>query len=223
MDCSPPGSSVQRILQARVLEWVAISFSSPWISSQYVVHLPRAFSLMEPLPAELTAVAWSPVWEGLWGRLLCPAGCPVLSHWESKLEAVKDSADSFLLSSLITVLLLFMCDFHTVSEIPAGFWYGYGVNSDFLCWCRFHPPASGFFVFSGQFMCVLCFVAKSCPTLCDPVDYSHQAPLSMGILQTRILEWVAMLSSRGSSQPRDRTQVFHIADGFFTVWATRSI
>ena len=66
-------------------------------------------------------------------------------------------------------------------------------------------------------MCVLCFVAKSCPTLCDPVDCSRQAPLSMGILQTRILEWVAMLSSRGSSQPRDQTQVFHIADGFFTV------
>ena len=43
----------------------------------------------------------------------------------------------------------------------------------------------------------------------------------MGILQARVLEWVAMPSSRGSSQPRDQTQDFHIAGGFFTVWATR--
>ena len=38
----------------------------------------------------------------------------------------------------------------------------------------------------------------------------------MGILQARILEWVAISSSRGSFQPRDQTQVFRIADGFFT-------
>ena len=43
----------------------------------------------------------------------------------------------------------------------------------------------------------------------------------MGILQARTLEWVAVLSSRDSSQPRDRTQVSHIVDGFFTMWATR--
>ena len=42
----------------------------------------------------------------------------------------------------------------------------------------------------------------------------------MGILQARILEWFAMSSSRGSSQPRDQTQVSHIASGFFTIWAT---
>ena len=43
----------------------------------------------------------------------------------------------------------------------------------------------------------------------------------MGILHTRILEWVAVLSSRDSSQSRDRTQVSHIAGRFFTNWATR--
>ena len=42
-----------------------------------------------------------------------------------------------------------------------------------------------------------------------------------GILQARILEWVAFLFSRGSSQPRDWTQVSHIAGRFFTTWATR--
>ena len=48
-----------------------------------------------------------------------------------------------------------------------------------------------------------------------------QVPLSMGILQAKILEWVARPSSRGLSQPRDQTQVSHTAGGFFTIWATR--
>ena len=42
-----------------------------------------------------------------------------------------------------------------------------------------------------------------------------------GILQVKILEWVAFPFSRGSFQPRDQTQVSHIEDGFFTSWATR--
>ena len=52
---------------------------------------------------------------------------------------------------------------------------------------------------------VLRLAAQSCLIHCDPMDLAHQAPLSMGILQARILEWVAMPSSRGSSQPRNRT------------------
>ena len=48
----------------------------------------------------------------------------------------------------------------------------------------------------------MCLVTQLCPALCDPMDRSPQAPLSMGTLQARILEWVAMPSSRGSSQPR---------------------
>ena len=42
-----------------------------------------------------------------------------------------------------------------------------------------------------------------------------------GILQARILEWVAFPFSRGSSQPRDQIQFSHIVDEFFTTWATR--
>ena len=50
---------------------------------------------------------------------------------------------------------------------------------------------------------VLCLVAQTCPILYDPWTLACQAPLSMRILQARILEWVAMPSSRGSSQPND--------------------
>ena len=59
-------------------------------------------------------------------------------------------------------------------------------------------------------------VAQSYLTLATPWTVAYQAPLSMGILQAGILEQVAMPSSRGSSQPRDRTQVSRIAAGFFT-------
>ena len=59
-------------------------------------------------------------------------------------------------------------------------------------------------------------IAQLCPTLCDPMDYTVH-----GILQARILEWVAFLFSRASSQPRDWTQVSCIAGRFFTNWATR--
>ena len=70
-------------------------------------------------------------------------------------------------------------------------------------------------------MCVLCVVTQLCPTHCDPMDGNPQDILSMGILQARILEWVAMPSSRGSSQPRDCTQVSCIAGGLFPIRATR--
>ena len=54
-----------------------------------------------------------------------------------------------------------------------------------------------------------------------PWTIARQAPLSMGILQATILEWVAISFSRGSSHLRDKTQVSHTAGRFFTVWATR--
>ena len=64
---------------------------------------------------------------------------------------------------------------------------------------------------------VLCLVIQLCLTLCDPMNCSLPGSSVHGILQTRILEWVVMPFSRGSSQPRDRTQVSRIVGGFFTV------
>ena len=61
-------------------------------------------------------------------------------------------------------------------------------------------------------------VAQSYLILCNPMEFSIEPH---GILQARILEYVAFPFSRGSSQPRDRTQVSHNAGRFFTIWATR--
>ena len=54
-------------------------------------------------------------------------------------------------------------------------------------------------------------VTQSCLTLCNPMDCSLPGSSVHGIPQARILEWVAISFSRGSSRPRDRTQVSHIA------------
>ena len=56
-------------------------------------------------------------------------------------------------------------------------------------------------------VCVCVLVTQSCLTLCDPMDYSLPGSSVRGILQSRILEWVAISSSRGSSRPRDRTHI----------------
>ena len=62
---------------------------------------------------------------------------------------------------------------------------------------------------------IIIIVAQSFLTLCEPMDTVHR------ILQARILDWVAIPFSRGSSQPRDWTWVSCIAGSFFTFWATR--
>ena len=118
MDCSPPGFSVRGILQARILEWIAICFSRR--SSQ---------------PRDQTQVS-------------CIAG--------------------------------------------------------------------RFFTYWATWVSELVKVAQSCLTLWDTMHYTVH-----GILQARILEWVAFPFSRRSSQPRDQTQVSHTAGRFFTSWTTR--
>ena len=83
-----------------------------------------------------------------------------------------------------------------------------------LCWKLFYLPT-----FNDSHKKVL--VAQSCPTLCDPMDYSPPGSSVHGILQARILAWVAIPISSSSSQPRDQTLVSCVAGRFFTIWATR--
>ena len=80
----------------------------------------------------------------------------------------------------------------------------------FCCRLRYNPLKSFGLIKS------ICF-----RYICDPMDCSPPGSSIHGILQARILEWLSMPSSRGSSQARDQTKVSHITYGFFTVWATR--
>ena len=77
---------------------------------------------------------------------------------------------------------------------------------------------------TNEIACVVCLAAQFCPTLCDPMECNPPGSSVHGILQARILEWVAISRGfsrpRASSRPRDRTQVSRIAGGFFTSWVT---
>ena len=66
-------------------------------------------------------------------------------------------------------------------------------------------------------------VAQLCPTLCDPMNCSLPDSSVHGILQARILEWVAIPFFKGSFQPRGWTHVARIEGRFFTIWATDQI
>ena len=66
-------------------------------------------------------------------------------------------------------------------------------------------------------------VAQPYPTLCNPMDCSLPGSSVHGIFQAIILEWIPISFSRGSSRPRDRTQVSRLVDRRFPVWATREV
>ena len=83
--------------------------------------------------------------------------------------------------------------------------------------CGSQPVGTGQVGFLGEMMLRLAGVCVVTSNSLEPRHAAHQAPLSMGILQARMLEWIVMPSSRGSSQSRDRTQVSCIAGGFFTI------
>ena len=70
-------------------------------------------------------------------------------------------------------------------------------------------------------LCIGGEVTQSCLTLCDPMDCSIPGSSLPGILQARVLEWVAISFSRGSSWPRDQTWVSSIPGRCFNLWATR--
>ena len=85
-----------------------------------------------------------------------------------------------------------------------------GLNSCLLHWqvesLSSEPPGKQ--ALRRVYVCV-CLITQLCLTLCNPWTATCQAPLSMGILQARILEWVTVLSCRGSSQPRDQSQILY--------------
>ena len=66
-------------------------------------------------------------------------------------------------------------------------------------------------------------VTPLCPTLCDPMDCSPAGSSVRGILQARVLEWVAISFFKGSFWLRDWTLVSCIAARYFTDWATREV
>ena len=84
-------------------------------------------------------------------------------------------------------------------------------NKEFVIWAVVSSRACFCRLYRASPLAMLCLVAQPSPTLCNPLDCSSPGSSVHRILQARILEWVAMPSCRGSSQPRDRMQVSCIA------------
>ena len=125
------------------------------------------------------------------------------------------------------------------SPCPLQRWCHPAISSSdaLFSFCPQSFPASGTFAMSQLFasgdqntgtsasiwkLCeVFMLVSQSYLILCDPMYYRPPGSSDNGILQTRILEWVAIFFSRGSSWPRDQPQVSCTASRLFTIWATR--
>ena len=163
-------------------------------------------------------VGWK---ERVWGKLTASLQAPWRS-WPIKWNPIfslswiceKYEKDACLLSRQNVPVFLFRIGFHVVklnSLISSVL-----VTIDSLMQTNSSPgktmlekPQCNSDVPSDKQTCLK--VAQLCPTLCEPMNYTVH-----GILQARMLEWVAVAFSRGSSQPRDWTQVPCIAGGFFT-------
>ena len=95
----------------------------------------------------------------------------------------------------------------TERHLYISFWYTRGAGSWSKCRldsfeCKFKKEWT---------ICMRAKLPQSCPTLCDPMDCNPPVSSDHGILQARILEWVVMPSSKGSSWPRDWTHISHVS------------
>ena len=135
-----------------------------------------------------------------------------------------------LVSSSLTLFLLKMVYFlraslsynqHIINCTDSSIQFDEFWHTNIHSWKHHH--IKNIFITPKEFLMSLCnlvpracSVAKSCPTLCDPIEGSLPGSSVHGIFQARILEWVVTSFSRGSSQPRDRTCVPALTGRFFT-------
>ena len=209
------------ILKARTLEWVAISFSNAWKWKVKVKSLSRVRLLATPW----TVAHQAPPSMGF-SRQEYWSGVPLPSPAYGPYQVLKHRRHSEIFVELITLPFYFW-----IKKISNGSRYSF--KWEHFSWTiavNDHSPTWGTSSFSVKgppakrapsHLAVQVLVVQSCPTLCDPMDCSSPGSSVHGIFQARILEWVAISYSRGSSPPRDWTQVSCVAGQVFTVWATR--
>ena len=262
IDGSPPGSPIPGILQARILEWVAISFFNAWMWKVKVKSLSRVQLLVTPWTAAHQAppsmgFSRQEDWSGVPlpspnENLLQPKKVKLGSqHTKNQLEMAHRPPDvksqltgkdpdagkdwrqeekgttedemvgcitdsmNVSLSKLWEMVkdrkawfLAFSPNWFLQSQRVGHNWateqYRPKHKTESI---NFLQGITGDYLF--DFWSCACMLSRfSCVWLCvTPMDYSLPGSFVHGILQARILEWVAMLSSRGSSQPRDRTHV----------------
>ena len=238
--CSLPGSSVHGISQARILEWVAISFSrgSSWPRDgtciSYISCIGRQI--------RYHCTTWEDLGNGLKLKNINNCSSGTVSFWWMKsIILIKNVNATFIIKvefiqkkqtrigvSNVSVLLEFQeCQepwSFLTKHLPgsclrsrikkSGFWSELVV----AIWNKMITSKALFSHLPSQFSetLVKVLVTQSCPTLCDPTDYSLPGSSVHGILQARILVWVVMSPSKASSQPKNQTCISCTAGRFFT-------
>ena len=151
--------------------------------------------------------------EKLWGMMIRVMGSGTRNSLSTRQPPLLSSPKTGKLMIFLTVTCFVFSSFGEGGEqaISSGFF--------FCCCCSFAFLASSIWDLSSPES--ESEVAQLCPTLCDPMDCSLPGSSVHGILQARILEWVAISFSRGSSQHRDQTRVSRVAGRRFNLWATR--
>ena len=170
--------------------------------------------LEEGMATHSSILAWKIPWREEPGRLQSIVNWSNLAHTHTGEEASRCYRSGPPLALQLNKWILSICHsfIHSICiwghfsfTYVIAFWSGAVLDSESI---------DNFVTWKWKSLSHVCFFAT-------PWTIACQAPLSMWILQARLLEWVAMPSSRGSSQPRDQTQVSLIAGRFFTIWATR--
>ena len=225
VDCNPPGSSVHGILQARILEWIAMPFPgalpnlgtepmspvAPALQADSLLLSHRETSFIEMCYTLVSCLPGLPTPESL--MYSCPGSDESRSqHRESRpcsaflwgarqwLALAYASTLCFqqrLSLPALTCTCLFFCFLIVVLAVmwPSSKTFPTWGMSSTGKWARWEA--------SGQFRHLKVLVAQSCPTLGNSMGSSLPGSSVHGILQARILEWVAILFSQGSSRPRD--------------------
>jgi len=254
IDGSPPGSAVPGILQARTLEWVAVSSSNAWkwkvklklfnlahssqalrsrlpVGSLLLLLLSRfsRVQLCDPMDCSLPGSSIHGIFQARvleWGAIAFLHKHTQLLLRGSREPPAELPPRAGHEGSHIRVPYMVPTSLH-----PRGGTWGptkeadtEGIREEKLerpLWCLPSPALAHSSVSSMRavtFGC--CLVTQLCPTLWDPMDCSPPGSSVNGISQARILEWVAISFSRGSSSPRDRTQVFWVGRRILCHWAT---
>ena len=133
-------------------------------------------------------------------------GVHILGSYENRKHhwyLVESSTARILLICFISSQSRYLSNTYYVPGVVLGAW-NITVNKKDKNACL---HGAYFLVFLCTCISLLCVCTQSDPTLCSPLDYTLPGSSVPGILQARILEWVAISSCRGSSRPRDCTRV----------------
>ena len=189
----------------------------PAMLETWVQSLGQEDLLEKEMATHSSVLAWRIPGTGEPGRLLSYG----VAQSQTRLKRLSSSSNMFYRSSNSTSNNLLMSHFNVEVCIKGvAIWKYLFLNPilailHFRVYLKLHS-VKGFFSLSRALGLGLTWFSsesesQSCLTLCDPMDYAVH-----GILQARLLEWVAFPFSKGSSQPQDWTQVSSIAGGFFT-------